>query len=367
MRSIFAKNKKKIKKIKIDNYSKVKIPQEYTLVKMASYNISLNNSVNLDKKIKEIISYITSNFNNKTIDIINIQEINDSTSLHIFIEEFKRYCLIEHLKYYFSPSFDHINPTVNGNGSHSPTSSAHMIETSFNSAGMSTRDEKKRKIIYNVIISKFPIISNVYCELDDKTDIDDILGIQTLVGANILIGKSIISVFNINLSIDVLAAQLINDDVRATELNNILDVIELNNKSLQDDDFEKYTKSGINFITGTFNIPEIDINHEINKEYDELISKCHLIDIFRLISEKDFGYTTTSKERINYIFFHMTEDFYKEGTEYFNMIIKNKNVDVLKTNLFKRYKMHFFDYYILEQYDSLSIYFPIECVFMVHN
>lgn len=339
----------KSRNFKLDDYSKVKIPKEFKMIKMASYNISLSNSVSIYEKIKETIDYIISNFNNKSIDILNLQEINDGQSQYLLIEEFKKYCLEKNLTYYFSPSFDNINPLAK-NTSNSPTSSLHMIETSFDKKNPGK--EKKRKIIHNIIISKYPIISRIYEELDDKTDIDDILGIQTLTGANISIGSSTISVFNINLSCDIVAAQLINDDVRKTELDNILEIIENNNIN---------NKSGINFITGTFNIPEIDSvnNNEINKEYDYLISKGHLIDIYRLISEKDHGYTNISKERINYIFLHMTDDFYNEG------LIKNNNVQNLKANLFKRYKIHFFDYYVLDQYDSLSDFFPIECIFMI--
>ncbi len=366
MCSKLLKNSQKNKKIKINDYSKVKIPKEYTLVKMASYNISLNNSVNLDKKIKEIISYIISDFNNKPIDIINLQEINDMTSLHIFVEEFKRYCLIKKLKYYLSPSFDHINPNIN-NGSHSPTSSIHMIEKSFDSSGVSINDDRRYKIVHNIIISKYPIISTVYSELDDSTDMDDILGIQTLVGANILIGNSIISIFNINLSGDIKTSQLINTDVRDTELTNIINIIELNTESLRDSSFQKYTKSGITFITGTFNISEVDQDNEINNEYDKLLNRCHLLDIYRIINEKEYGFTTISKERLNYIFFHMSPDFYREGSEYADIIMKNKNVDILKNSLFKRYKIHFFDYYIMDTYDNLSTYFPIECTFMISH
>ncbi|ARF09507.1 hypothetical protein Indivirus_1_130 [Indivirus ILV1] len=362
----FRLSKNKKTKIKIDDYSKIKIPKDYTMVKISSYNISLNNSVNLDRKIKEIISYIISNFNNKSIDILNLQEINDNTSLHVFIEEFKKYCLTERVKYYFSPPFNNINPSIHKNENHSPTSSIHMIEKSFDSFELSI-NEKKKKIIHNVIISKYPIVSTIYTELDDETDIDDILGIQILVGANILINNTILSVFNINLSQDIQAAQLINSDVRNTELDCILKVIKLNNKSLQEEAYKQYTKSGITMISGTFNISEINQNNEINDEYDRLISKCHLIDIYRIINEKNHGFTTISKERLNYIFFHMTEDFYEEGSENLDIIMKNKNVDVLKNRIFKRYKLHFFDYYVLESHDNLSTYFPIECVFMISH
>ena len=366
-----SKTSKKNKNInlKIDDYTKLKLPKDYTLIKMASYNVDLSHTVNLDQKIKEIISYIISNFNNKVIDIINIQEINDSISLHIFIEEFKRYCLIEKLKYYFAPQYDNINPTITGNNnSHSPTSSVHMIEMSFESSGSFKNEEKKKKVIQNVIISKFPIISTIYCELDDNTDMDDILGIQTIVGANILIGNSIISVYNTNLSKDIKAAQLINTDVRNTELDSIIQIINTNIETLiTDNTLDKYAKPGVHLIVGTFNISEVDLDNNINDEYNDLLSSCHLIDIYRLISEKDTGFTTTFKERINYIFLHMTEDFYKIDSEYFNIITKNNDVTVLKNTLLKRYKIHFFDYYTVENYDNLSIYFPIECVFMVSN
>lgn len=363
-----SKNKKiNIANIKIDDYSKVKIPKDYTLIKMTSYNISLNHTVNIDQKIKEIISYIMSKFNNKTIDIINLQEINDSISLHIFINEFKKYCLQKKLTYYFSPQYNNIGPSV----SKSPTSSANMIEISFGSTGRGSlkHDEKKRKIIQNVIISKFPILSTTYTELDDNTDMDDILGIQTVVGANILIGNAIISVYNINLSKDIKAAQIINRDVRKIELNTLLNTINVNNKSLNADaKFDKYKKSGIHIIAGTFNILELEQqDNSINDEYKELLSNMHLIDIFRILAEGEAGFTTIFKERLNYIFFHMTEDFYKADSDYFNNIIKNKDVKVLINNLFKRYKINFFDYYTLSNDSDLSIYFPIECTFIVPN
>ena len=63
----------------------------------------------------------------------------------------------------------------------------------------------------------------------------------------------------------------------------------------------------------------------------------------------------------------MTEDFYKVDSEYFNVITKKKDVKVLKDNLFKRYKIHFFDYYTIHNTDTVSIYNPVECVFMINK
>lgn len=363
MGSKFSKKIIKAENIKINDYSKVKIPKEYTLLKVATYNVSLSNTINLGQKIKEIFKYIISKFNNKEIDIINIQELSDNSSLYVFISEFKKYCLDKKFIYYFSPPYDNIEP-ANSNKGGSITTSDNMIGISFkqDSSGKNKNDHKK-KILQNVIISRYPIISNIFTELDDKTDMDDILGVQTLVGVNILIGNSIISVYNTNLSKDIKAAQIINNDVRKTELDILLNTLDMNKESLSTEQFASYTKSGIHIVTGTFNIPEIDNNDNSNnicEEYKELLFNNHFIDIFRILNETDYGFTTSSKERINYIFLHMTKDFYEKDSEYLN-------VKELKKKLFKRYGIHFLDFYILENINSVSSYYPIECVFIINH
>lgn len=368
MGSNFSKKSVKIKNIKINDYSKVKIPKEYTLLKLASYNISLTNTINLNQKIKDVISYIFSKFNNKEIDVINLQEINDTSSLYIFVSEFKKYCLERQVVYYFSPQYDNIGPSSNSQKA-SITTSEKMIELSFGSSEKIKPDIKKKKVMQNIIISKFPIISSIFTELDDKTDMDDILGVQTFIGANLLIGSAIISIYNTNLSKDIKAAQIVNDNVRKTELEILLNTININKKTLESDEkFNKYIKTDIHIVAGTFHIPEIDHdNNNLCDEYRELLTNNHFIDIFRMLTESEYGFTTISKERINYIFLHMTEDFYKIDSEYFNIIAKKKNVQVLKNNLFKRYKIHFMDYYRIDSYDNVSVYFPVECIFIVNN
>jgi hypothetical protein len=364
-----SKSPKKTVNVKINDYGKMIIPDNYKLLKMASYNISLSKSVSLDQKIKEIIHYIINKFKNKDLDIINLQEISDYSSLYIFMNQFKEYCLSQKYLYYFSPQYGNISSTFDDtlNKSSEPiTTSENMIELSFNSStSPATEPKKNKKIMRNLIISKYPIVSSISTELDDQTDMDDILGIQTFIGANILIGNSIISIYNTNLSKDIKAAQIINKDVRKTELNILLNTIDINKKSLNTDiKFKDYKKSGIHLVNGTFHIPEI-CDNQICDEYKELLSNNHFIDIFRILYEHGYGFTTTCKQRINYIFLHMTEDFYKIDSEYFNVINKKKDVKVLKSNLFKRYKIHFFDYYTVSQNDSISVYNPIECIFMV--
>ncbi|AYV76917.1 MAG: hypothetical protein Barrevirus4_1, partial [Barrevirus sp.] len=321
---------KKVNRITIDDYEKVKIPKDYTLIKMISYNINLSHSVNLDKKIKEVISYMTSNYYNKSIDIINLQEINDIVSLNILVEEFKRFCLVNNLTYYYSPPFNNILPTSHshrfsheqGHG-HSHGLSIHMIEKSFDSRER-VIGNKNKKIIHNIIISKFPIISTIYSELNTDSGMEDILGTQVLVGANILIGNSIISVFNVTFSKDVVAAQLNNREIRGIELITMLKIINNNSLTLKNDSISKYTVTHLNLITGTFNIPEIESDGKVNDEYDDILSVGHFLDIFRLISE-DYGFTTTFKERINYVFLYMSEDFYK-GSSYSDTIVNGKSV-----------------------------------------
>lgn len=361
------------KDVKISDYEKVKIPKEYTLIKLGSYNANLHNTMNTDNKIKEIISYIISNYKHKSLDIICLQGFYDTLSLANMVREFKKYCLNNKLKVYYGPNFDEIE-TSGSSSNNLIVTSKKMLELSFHAphtrktnSGHSDNN-KMKKIIHNIIISKYPIIDTIFAELDDKTDMDDILGIQTVIGANILVGNKVISVYNMCLSKDIKTANVININniqVRMTELDELMDVISKNKKNILSDKFSKYEKTDIHLITGTFGINEFG-NGENNREYLDLIKDRKCIDVFRCLNENDYGYTTSNSERLNYILMNLTDDIYDKKTEIYKKFKSLKSTNEMFDILFKRYQIYFLGNYVIKNNEA-SIYYPLECVFMMKH
>jgi len=361
------------KEIVITDYSKVKIPKDFVLIKIGSHNVNLRNTINLDNKIKEIITYITNNYKNKTLDIVCLQGLYDATSLLVLIREFKKYCLKHKLKIYLAPSFDNIEPGTSLSPNNIVTSKQ-MLDLSFHGSNSSngsnsggSKGIKRKKIIQNIIISMHPIISTIYAELDDRTDMDDVLGMQTVIGANILIGNNIISVYNTCLSKDIRSANIINSDVRLSELDTLMNIINKNKNSITDEKFKKYNKSDIHLIAGTININEADTDG-ISQEYIEFISDRKCIDIFRYLHNDDPGFTTSYTERVNYILINLTDDVYDETGKLSESFKEIKSGEQLFNLLFKRYNIYFLDSYVIKNDINTSlIYYPIECIFIVKN
>lgn len=352
--------------VKINDFSLVKIPKDFKLIKMVTYNANLRNSVNIDLKIKQLITYLISQHKNIPIDIINLQGLYDISTLYVFIREFKKYCAKHKLEFYFAPKFDNVE--INGNNSSGIVSSQKLVDLALHSTGQKSNnsDSHKKKIIQNIIISKYPIISTIYGELDDQTDMDDILGVQTVIGANILIDRKIISVYNTNLIKDIKSANIINSDVRSSELNALFTIIEKNKNALSEDRYKKYKLSDIHLIIGTLNIQE-SIENKVNGEYTSFIESRHCIDIFRYLSN-DIGYTTSYMERLNYIVIQLTSDIYKESSPFYTMVKKIKTSEDLMQLFYQRYGLHILDCYVIKN-DNISnlIYYPIECIFILKS
>lgn len=369
------------KDIVITDYLKVKIPKDFALIKIGSYNVNLRNTINLDNKIKEIITYMANNYKNKTLDIVCLQGLYDTTSLLVLIRELKNYCLKHKLKTYLAPSFDNIEPSLSvSSGSGGIHDLKQMIELSFNGSNGSggsgsggsngnnrSKVIKRKKLIQNIIISMHPIVSTIYAELDDKTDMDDVLGMQTVIGANILIGDNIISVYNTCLSKDIRSANIINSEVRLSELDTLMNIINKNKDSISGEKFKKYNKSEVHLVVGTININEDDDNGD-SQEYTEFISNRRCIDIFRYLHNNDPGHTTSYKERLNYILMNLTDDIYDEKGKLYESFREIKSGDQLFNLIFKRYNIYFLDSYVITNDNNTSlIYYPIECIFIVKN
>ncbi len=356
-------NKQSKKNSVVNDYVSVTVPKDYTLLKIISYNIDLRISANCDLKILEIINYIFSKTKNKNADIINLQCINDILSLHLLIREIKKYSIDNNIQLYFAPDFDEVDVEKKSDNVKTIRRSKNLEEfysgTNSREATEKKSDKKaeksKNKAIHNVIVSKFPIIGTIFGELDNKTNMDDVFGIQTVIGANILINNSIISVYNTCLSKDIKTSNIVNSDVRVTELETLCSTINKNKCVLNHEDFNNYIKTDIHLIVGNFNIPEIT-NDDVNPEYINLLKNTLGIDIFRHKSLIDFGYTTSYKERNSYILLHISENICSE-------IEKIDHTEVLSA-LFKIYKIHFLDSYVINSNKNM-INYPIECICMI--
>ncbi len=359
----------------ITDYSRVKIPKDYTLIKIGTYNVNLKNTINVDYKIKEITSYITNNYKKKSLDIINLQGFSDTYSLYVLIRELKQYYAKHKQKIYFGPKFDNIEQSSSASNNTIPTPRT-MIDMSFHSSGFgcggnygnygNSNENINKKLVQNIIISKYPIVSTIYSELDDKTDMDDILGIQSVIGANILIGNTIISIYNTCLSKDIKTANIINSSVRTTELDTLIEIIETNKNKLKTN-FTKYNNSDVHLIVGSIHINETD-KEGVSKEYVDLVTNKKCIDIFRYLHSTDPGYTTAYKERMNYIFLNLTDDIYDKNEIICETFKGIKSSDQLFDLIFKRYSIYFLDNYVINHINNNTVmYYPVECIFFIKS
>ncbi len=218
----------------------------------------------------------------------------------------------------------------------------------------------------NIILSRYPIISTIFSEIDDDTDFNDIIGTHTVMAANISISGNIVSVYNMSLSKDIRTVHINNSDIRHTELNAIFSIVDENQKNLNSKELVTYRKTNIHLLVGSLNINEMD-GQELDPEFTNIISKRHLVDIFRCLTNNDFGYTNTLYERLNYIFMILTDDVYDQKSKLYAKLQKLETQNDLLNFIFDRYGVYFLDSYI---YNDINIQgrsnnFPVECVFML--
>ncbi len=354
--------------IKIHDFNMVNIPNGYTLIKIATYNINIRNTVNLSNRVRDIIDYLTSSYKNKSIDILCLQGIHDYQSAHRLVKEIKKYGREQRKTYFFAPDFENIN-------SRSDTENISRFHSSFppqrnqlSQQTSSLRQMQSRKAeVQNIIISEFPIVTSIYAEIDDNLDIDDIIGTQSVIGANISIYGNVISVYNTALGRDIKSANLINRDTRTKEIHAIFDTILENKLSLNSDAFAGYLKTDVHFLTGSLNIPET-YRGDMNDEFVELVQNYHCIDPYRNITD-DPGHTTSSKERMDYIMFLLDDQSFEPIDPYYNLMEAVETTDDLLSYIFKKYKIYFLDTSVVSdnQTNNSTSSFPVESVFMFYR
>lgn len=352
--------KSKDNPIEILDYSMVKIPTNYKLIKLASYDINLKNTINLDLKIKEIINYTISKNKNLEIDILCIQGIHDNNSVFEIIREIKKYLSENKIHRYISP------PTEDNPNSFS-------TKKIFDITYSGTDYGNKKKIFHNIIISRYPIINHIIDSLNNLENLDS----DNIICANINIFNNIISVYNINLSGDIKHANIKNSATRDLELNKIFNIIEKNKNKLELQiqyqtnnklNIKKYNKSDINFLVGSLNISEVN-QTDPNPEFINLIQTRHAVDIYRYLPANNTnpGYTTAYKERLNYILLLFTEDLFQEASPFYKKIKNIKNPKELFKIIFNRYSIYFFDSTVYNNIYNITNNYSVETIFMVQK
>ena len=342
----------------INDYTKVTVPPNYIIIKIASYNINIKNTINLSNKIKNILIYIVSTFKEKTNDIICLQGINDYKAAIELVKEIRKYMVIYKTNFYFAPEFDDIYTNSKSNKL-SVTKSA----TKSKSHLSKNTEQNKNSQTQNIIISKYPIISSIFNKTSDELT-DDITNVKTIIGANICINKNIISVYCTELSDNLEAAHIDNKFVREKELEKLNLTIQQNISKLTST--VGLHKTDIHFVVGTFHINDDSLTQ--NEEYQNMLENFKFTDIFRCLYnyDVDMGYTNISNKRIDYMFLYLTDDIYDKKSIYYNDIQNIDSTTKLLNLLFKRYFVHFLESSIRidvsQNYSSNN--HPIETIFM---
>lgn len=343
---------------------KITVPTDYKLIKLCSINAGLRNSVNAENKIKDILNY----FKDGSFDIICVQGLYDYTSAYNMIKAVKTQTEGCDYKLYFTPdieildvkqdyNFLNINNTNTNTNTNkikqtrsnkervsmlkksvikipNPTGSLNTQTVQHLSMKQNRSNKSKKDNFKNIIISKYPILSSSFTKLDEETDIDDIVGVQTVVCANIKVDNRIISVYNTELCKDIKIANIVNDNVRELELQEVFKVVESNRSNYVD----------LHFLIGTLNIKEW-LDQELNVEYVNLVEGYNCCDIYRYKNADTKGSTSQLNERIDYIF-----------------LIKNIR-DKLDSVIHKLYKIYFLDVSVKQTSSKMS--FPLETTFMI--
>lgn len=295
----------------ITDFAKIDHPKTYVMVKMASFNVKLSNKITIDNDIKSIVDYLFTSHLNKNIDILCLQGISSNTLAIKLVSKIKSELKKTNKtkEFYFAPSFDDIE---NRNSS---TFFAFIENIEIQNKRVTTKIENQNKmkaITQNIIISAYPIIDWYFSDLDYDHDADDVYGIKSLVCANIKIANKIVSIYNTELSNNIISAGVINEDLRKLELDALNYEIKRNKFELKNNkNYSTIKKSEIHIIAGTLNINEIEKN-TVNEEFIDVVKKLKVFDIFRFLNPFDIGYTTKNKkERNSFIMLILDDEFLK--------------------------------------------------------
>lgn len=243
----------------------------YTDLKIASFNVKLDQSIHKNEKINTIIELLTTN----NIDILCLQNVIDCKTLRYLYKKIYNYDKTLH----FYPSVN----TVKNTSSRSESES----ESDDNSAGSFNNDntlqisfsrstEDNTIELRNVFISKHPIINGAHTNIGSYFGVNNYIGI-----ANINYNGIILSVYNVVLQTDFTGIS--NRNIRDTQINIVSRIIEKNKNIVKTDStFNEYDRRNINIICANLNIPEFK-NNMSNDEFIKCIKKINGLDVYRFI------------------------------------------------------------------------------------
>ncbi len=342
-------NKFHSKKIEpeILSYNYVNIPEGYQFLKIISYDINLKNTTLLDEKITEVINYMFDEYKDLKIDIMCFQGIHDLPSLYKLFHAINKYSDLYALTLYYAPdiqkkygSIKKIISRVDIKGVilSDPQIAQKEFKNKRHSKCKYTKKMHQAEIKYqNIIISKYPIISSIYGELDDEIEIDNVLGIKTVIGANILINNQLITIFNTSLSTDIKHANMTNNYARKKEIEALCKFIDKNTKDIHEEKYNQYNKTNINLIVGTLNF---------NNKYCNKLHDYKYIDIYMFKNPPD-----------------KKEDF-KEKDNYIILPIFNEIPTDIGDYIFKTY-----DIYVIESYFRPNFIkkLPLETILIIRK
>jgi hypothetical protein len=315
----------------------INIPKNTKIIKIGSYNINLNDSINRSEHIKNIVNYVFSEISSITLDVICLQGMRDRKLMRTIMKE------IYKVSQKNKKPVD-IIPKLNFKNIGSCDSNTYKMLMSY--------DETDYSDNTNMIISRYPIISSSYKILHSN---------KTLLIANISIDDYIISIYNTELTCDYLGISnsLIRkkeiEDIKSEMNINLINLEKINNSLNQYQN--KYIIKNINFLCGILNINEI-INDNINPELLHFLSILNAVDIFRIMEENieilDL-YNNNSKN---------TRDCY--------ILAIIDSIDIIQTNkylinkLSKNHNTNIIAYYIVETFKS-NDYYPIEIILLLNQ
>ena len=339
-------NKFHSKKVKpeILSYEYVNIPEGYQFLKIISYDINLRNTTLLDEKITDIIDYMFAEYKDLKIDIVCLQGIHDLPSLYKLFHEISKYRDLYDIKMYYAPNiqrrYSSIKKIISRVDIKGVLSEPQLVQKECRSSRHNkikyTKKMHEAEVKYqNVIISKYPILSSIYGELDDEIEIDNVLGVRTVIGANIIINDQIITIYNTSLSKDIKHANITNSYARKKEIEALAQYISKNIKNIHKEKYDKYKKTNIHLIVGTLNF---------NNKYCNKLHDYNYVDIYTFKNppkkRKMF------KERDNYIILPTLDNIPGDIGNY----------------LFKKYNIYVIESYFRSDFAKNS---PLETVFIV--
>ena len=334
------------KQTHINDFSKINIPDDYTIIKLISYDVNLYNSIAMRENVYEIIKYIFGSDDKKNADIICLQNIQDKYALYDLVKSIKKTTINKNLSIYLCPAFNDISVDTK------------EIDNSFdiiwsNSKPVSHDYEYN---VNNIIISRFPIISYSVTKLSEDN--------RTIIAANINIKNKIVSVYNTYLSNDLINTHIDNKTLRNHEIDKLESVINQNKHLISTSvKYVYYRKSDIHLIVGNLNIKETSFK-TLTDEYIDIVKDKHYIDVYRLQNPDIIGNTNIFNTRTSYIICKLLDKYCEKQSKYYKMLKKIKEPNDILKILFKEHQLYFIQTFVNYAIDYRN-YYPIECIFML--